>query len=222
MMKNYILILIASLAFTSVVCAEKLKSSQVEEIATQYVQAIKNKDFSAWSKLMLNTRGLNEDSFKERIGLTAFNTVVIEDIDKTKTGFNIRLTFEPQVVIISHENRTSLISQSTFSVQMLPNGKIKYDILIPHPIPFAMITCASSIYQLEKRNETESGSHLKDYGIPLFGYEHNAPVKEQEKSVRKMLKWLLNDGEDWDRDDPKIPCPEELYEIGKKSLRYHT
>ncbi len=224
-MSKYIPSIIAIIAIASSVCAIDLKSSDVKDIAEQYVQAIENKDFNKWSSLMLKTGDLKEEAFKEMLDSAKFNSVELVDIEKTKTGYNILLKFDPKVIVKGPSNSTSYIStmsSSSYWVQMLPDGKIKYDILIPHPIPFAMSTCVGATSQLKSKDKTESGSHLQDFGIPLFGYEPNSPVKEQQKSLKKIIEWLLDEGEEWDRTDPQIPCPKELYKSSKRTLRDFT
>ena len=217
-MIKYAVVIVASLVCISLAGADKLRTSEVEVITEQYIEALMEKDFSKWSQLMLSTGGLDETEFKKKFRMLTergvpFKEIKIEDIDRTKTGFDICLEFNPRRVVVGlHEK---YISYTRYWVQMLPDGTLKYDILIPHPIPFAMSSCSSALRDVKNQEAVR----LNDFGAPMFGYRATDSFEAQRKAVMAQREWLLHEGEDWDLSDPRIPCPEELYKTWKGHLK---
>jgi len=216
-MIKYAVVIVVSLVSISLAGSDKLRTSEVEAITEQYIEALMEKDFSKWSQLMLSTGDLDETEFKKKFRLLTerggpFYKIEIEDINRTKTGFEVCLTFDPRLVVGLNEK---YISYTTYWVQMLPDGTLKYDILIPHPIPFAMSSCDQALRGVKNQQSV----HLNDFGVPMFGFRTDASFEAQHKALMAQREWLLDEGEDWDLSDPRVPCPEEMYKTWKGHLK---
>lgn len=134
----------------------------------------------------------------------------VKRVDKKDYGFCIKVEFRSQEGL-----------ESTYWIQMLPDGKIKYDsIFIDHPLISAMSYCYSVIYSTKNDRDYTPTDELTDLGIPLFGYSPQKSREERIKSLEKIQDWLLSDeAEDWDTTEPKVKCLEDLYKSYRDSLK---
>ncbi len=216
-MKKHISTLLSILFMTSVTYAGRISESDARDITDKYIEAILEKDFSKWSELMLSTYNWTDNRFKETLDESSVKVITLKNIIRTNSGYDICLQFDSMLPLGDGSSRDS------YWVQLLKDGAIKYDLLIPHPVSSTMIPCHVAIIYAEKKGEIapECSVMLKDSGIPLFGYDTNASIPDQLESLKQIKNWLLSEGVDWDSTEPKIPCPEALYKTGKRSLLGH-
>lgn len=193
---------------------------EAEKIAQEYINAIQRNNQSKWIPLTHNPYAATKNFSSLSRGENP--TISIEAIDRQKTYCNVAVRIRTQFT--STTSGSTSTSESTYQLQILPSGKVKYDNnVIEHPVYTAMQTCYSLIYYNEKdayrAPNNQRYAKLKETEIPLFGYNPNNPEDERMDALEEIREWLLHEGAVWDRDEPKIPCPEDLFESYSQTLK---
>ena len=197
---------------------EELSKKQVKEIAEQYCEAILNKDYAAWSDLMFNTQGVSEEDF-----MAFYN-------QKKAFSFRLRYSFMP---IYSEIRKIEIIDVQEYAVRIefqtrhnsespndgsyfyndllfiLPDGKIKYDMHVRHPI--LMASGGATQLLMHKEDFRTNGPYYDAYsnrlinsGIPLFGFDRSASASDQLESLEQIVDWIQDNGYEWDSSEPKL------------------
>ncbi|MEA2067729.1 MAG: hypothetical protein U9P12_00885 [Verrucomicrobiota bacterium] len=199
-MKIHTITFVAAFTLISSLYAE-LTKVEIKEIAEQYADACINQDFKAWQKLSVNGEHRLRGDFTR--GVTSgrsVKSVRIKEVDE----HNIRIQFQWKSG-----------SRVEGWLQLLPDGKIKYDpIVFAHPIPQAfkhygiinMIELDDTQFSSSRKS---SSRKLKETGIPLFGYDPEAPIHDQKKALEAIREWLIEHGAEWDSSEPKLACPKD-------------
>jgi len=211
-----------------------ITSQEAKAIAEEYVDALIEKDFRKWQSLLLNPAGVSEAEFnrEDPFGTAhlrdAYSNVPVikkarlKEVDKRAHGYDARL----EVTIIRVDwplfggsGGTTEVERS-YWIQMLPDGKIKYDdIYIRHPVKTAIFWChyalrsAHNKKRLDNADDLETLGDLKALGVPLFGYDLSADYSDQTEALRKLKDWLKDEGDKWDATYPKVFCPPEAHRI---------
>jgi len=195
-----------------------LSKDEVENIAKQYADACVAENYASWKILFHDVESVSASDFRTALASQGFGVVMggysIEKIRVKKIeGLNVHITIQCRASSANYDGW----------LQLLPNGKIKYDPIVHlHPIPKAIRalphswskpldsnSLTATVHEVAARNLTESG-------IPLFGLELDSERKERRESVEKIHEWLKENGDSWDNSEPKIPCHEDQF---KKMMR---
>ena len=221
-MKRISLTLTSALLFSSTLFAE-LSKAEVKVIAEQYVDAISKRDYQAWQTLSYDPNRVSKQEFNALI--TVMKKMRIIKVD----GLNVQVEITPFTISIDlfafiDIGNTGPDRKDRW-LQLLPDGKIKYDPLIcEHPIPIAFrnwrvpdrCTCSRKHHDSEICPERRAQfERLKATGIPLYGYELYASPFDQRSALRKIRAWLREEGANWDSSEPKLNCPHKQFKTYK-------
>ncbi len=207
-MKQTIVAIIIALSMTSHVHADELSEDQIEEIAEQYIEACLTQNYTAWKSLFLDTGDVSEADFTTSPHVAKIKKIRIKDID----GYNVRLQIQ-----------YNFGYRKDGWLQLLPAGKIKYGaILHQHPIPIAFELQSSFAAYLNHDTEAghpDSKRELLEVGIPVFGLNRRMKPHNQLKALKQIKEWLIEKGENWDRSEPKLACPEGQFKALLKKYK---
>ncbi len=192
---------------------KELSKKQVKEIAEKYIEAILDKDYAAWTRLMASTAEVSERDFM------VFYNQVLDGRETWLPGVYSELKrikiSEIEGSAVSLEFQSKDPHNSKGCLLILPDGKIKYDaIYVRHPIVMAKL-CFGDLYYIRPFRATgiryeRSSSGLIKTGIPLLGWDVNASASDQFKSLDKIRVWLQENCNKWDSSEPKLFLPEEF------------
>ena len=222
-MKRISMALTSVLLFSSTLFAE-LSEKEVEVIAEQYADAILKVDYKAWQALSYDKNRVSEQDFFTNVVQFVVSyprKIRITDVDDLNVKFHIRWS------------DAIYGGYSEGWLQLLPDGKIKYDPLIcEHPIAVALknwgisVRCSNTARCNSKTHQHSRNcvrkrrfERLKATGIPLFGYDLNASPFDQKAELRKISAWLKEEGAHWDNSEPKLDIPYKQYKEWMNRIR---
>jgi len=199
---------------------QELTRKQVEEIAEKYIKAISEKDYVAWSSLMVSTKRVSEKEFREfylkEAGLwrpfeASFNRIKKIEVRKVRDNSAI---LDVYTVFSGDE-----VGIRPAALLLLPDGKIKYDaFIVRHPLLIAK-SSAGNLYGSYSRNVHPNAMSSRNApkaalfksGVPLFGFdEPNASKDDRSRALNKILKWISKNSNEWDSSEPKVYLPKEI------------
>lgn len=117
-------------------------------------------------------------------------------------------------------------------IQLTDAGKIKYDpILVQHPIPSAFRATSLCIIEIENAEQNRAPrpnsqpaipyhTQLLNTGVPAFDL-NEVPMNQRKEKYQDILRWLIKNGNTWDATEPKIPCPEKVFNDLVKSAEQY-
>ena len=205
-----------------------LSNKEMRDIGEAYIEAILNKDYAAWSSLMLNTEGVNKEHF--------MNFYAPKDwrYDKHYRDYGaswliermkIRKIRHNYIILKINTEAEDREEEWNIALQLLPDGKIKYDnLFLRHPAIIAKV-CVVHLYHCHGRERLEQmrmpdawrNTHLNPYadmlkqsGVPLFGYNKDASWDEAIESLDHIKNWLINHFEEWDSGEPELFLPRDV------------
>ena len=194
---------------------EELSKRKVKEIAEEYVEAIIDQDYEAWSGLMANPTGVSEEAFMAYYTKPArINHPFSYWLPTGKLKRLKILSIKESVVQLEFQIKDRGGISPKGYLLILPDGKIKYDAIhVWHPILWAKLY-ASYLNHMQpfpsgKRHELYS-SGLISTGIPLFDFDPNASQSDQRKSLNKIETWMEDNCNEWDSSEPKLFFPKKL------------
>ena len=181
-----------------------LTERQVDERAELYISAVEDRDFDLWYELLSPLHPaaaeLNEDYFLEQVG--SVESLSVQEVD----GGNVLL----RIRYASGDRRES-------SLQMDPAGRIKYT---PFCFKHPLYEIAAQLELLLNDQVTIMGATsspatrakaayiLGEMGVPLFGYDpYSTDPNERLEAAKKILKWLGENGQLYDKGEPECPLP---------------
>ena len=198
---------------------KELTKTEVRNIAKQYKKAWEDHDYAAWSDLLYKEhRSLSESAFNKE-GVKAIMLRSVEG-HNVYIEYNIKL---PDNKNTADAGTVGLIQKRHGWLQVLPDGKIKYTpILFKHPMDKAMsdlydmfpFRSWSDKYSAEEVSSrvSRSAGNLERMGIPCFRYNVKTSESKRNDAFELILDWMIENYESWDETEPKISCPEDMFE----------
>ena len=198
---------------------QELSRKQAEEIAEKYIKAILDRDYLAWSSLMVDTKRVTEKEFMEyylepkgRWRPFGRNFKGIKKIKVRKVRGN-------SVILDVYQDFGDGVGIHPDALLLLPDGEIKYDALIVrHPLLIARSSAGRLSYlhnyslhptKMYLMNDPEAA--LFKSGVPLFGYdEPNASRYEKLRSLDEIIEWIFENKDEWDSSEPNVYLPKEI------------
>jgi len=189
-----------------------ISEEEVLAIAEQYLKMIgsgkKSPGFKSWKKLFGDLYGDDENRFDEgyylRSTLNRGSGKEILEVD----GLNVKLR----------------IGRETGWLQLLPDGKIKYD-----PCSFIHPLVEISQYVEVLANPAESPVYdkkpyvaRKRLGTACFDFDSTSEL-DRMALAKKICDWLVATGGEWDSSEPKLKLPADQFEeiVGRvKQIAY--
>ena len=100
-------------------------------------------------------------------------------------------------------------------ILLTPEGDIKYDSFAFFPTKlkvYQVLEIMKSISHEDRLDElfyyqVNLARALKEWNIPLCGFDASATRSKQEKAIGKIGEWLENQGSEWDSSEPKVTIP---------------
>ena len=194
-----------------------LSKDEVENIAEQYIAACVAANYKSWKILFHDAESVSEKDFHTALvsrGSGVIQGHIIQTIRVKKIEeLSVHITIRCKVSSRNYDGW----------LQLLPDGKIKYDPIVHiHPIPKAITALPYiRIKHLDNPNllSKVAASNLTESGIPLFGLELVSNPEEKRESLEKIRDWLKENGDSWDNSEPKIPCHEDQFKKIMKEYR---
>lgn len=192
--------------------AKTLSEEEVRAIAEQYIKAWEDRDYQLWEALVIGPmqgRLPTESHWKQR-----YKEKVLLEIEEIE-GLNVQLNIE----IKGSKRREGWL-------QLLSDGRIKYTPLsFPHPLEisfkYGFVLYLDSFGKVNMEIKQRALQDLRNNKIPLFGYELDASLHKRQRSAKKILLWMIEEGETWDATDPKVPLPKkQLKDLIKEYRKY--
>jgi hypothetical protein len=192
-----------------------MSKTLTRKLTGQYIRAIEEHDFEAWSELLSplhpDIAELDEEAFLKQ-------TETIKSLSfKTIDGPNVELQIKYDA---GHQRSGTL--------QIHPSGYIKYTpLFVKHPL---YAVCEKLEVLLDDRDtffgstsspgsREAAASALEEMSIPLFNYDPLAPTKEERReAAKKTLEWLQKNGPTYDSDEPNVCLPPEEFTALMKRL----
>lgn len=200
-------LLITVLCTTPYVHAGDLSKDQVKKIANQYIEACLNKDYDAWKGLFLDVSDVSEADFTTP-HIAKIKNIRIKEVDEYNVRLQIQYTYG---------------RKEDGWLQLLPDGKIKYGAIVyQHPIPVAFVMQSYTAAYTQDDSLSDYPDLMKDLlktGIPAFGLNNRMKPYKQLKSLDQIKKWLVENGGNWDRSEPKLACPEDQFKALLKKYK---
>ncbi len=192
---------LASAEVPAVSSEQGISKKEIIKMVDQYVTAVEDENFKTWNELLapLHTDSplLTPTNFMEEASMV--ESLSIEQID----GLNASLKIQ------YHDGR-----EQVGSLQIHASGHIKYTpFVFKHPVSRAcsmvqtllndhitMMGATSS-----EASRTEIVWELDAMEIPLCDYDPQNPFNEARRAAaKKILKWLEENGQEFDNTEPKI------------------
>ena len=202
--------------------AGPITGGDANTIAKKYAEALSTRDYETWKSLMLDPGGWSEGSFKYRLD----NELNIQQIrlkgnHREDYGYSVRIE-----VLVSLRDWSGAVNELEWSywLQILPNGKIKYDdLFVEHPIKIAMDWCYAHFMDEMKiwyGGLRRSDGELENTGVSNFGAtSRHTDHFTKMKALKNMRDWLLDEGRDYDITEPKVSCPDTVFKDRRRGLK---
>lgn len=195
---------------------------EIKKIVRQYEKVCVNADYKLWCDIYYQ-----QDSISEAEFLNKFSPTNRYDREFSYTILPSKYSYYcPKKISIKRIDGGNVELRIVWEwkkeddwLQILPNGKIKYDPFINrHPILIAIKNCIP-FYECNCewhhkgpcRNDDKYFSLLESTGIPLFGLSLSGTKSEKREACKKIKKWIKKNGGTWDNSDPKISCPPKQF-----------
>lgn len=206
-----------------------ITAQKAKAIAEKYIEALNEQDFKKWQSLLLNPAAVSEAVFRREVPLYNYNNNAWLDeylgvpdvkkarlkvVDRRDHGYDARIevTIEVGVLPLFGGSAGKTEVERSYWIQMLPDGKIKYDdIYIRHPVKMAIICCHYALNSAKNGREFDNAEDLQSLGVPLFGYDPSADYDDQEVSLKKLKDWLKDEADEWDATEPQVSYPKKAY-----------
>ena len=191
-----------------------LSETEVRKIAEQYADACIKQNYRSWQALSFNKDRVSREAFLNAVTMgyiiTGDNTHCPKTISIMESdGRNVHL----QIPLKGGGERRGWL-------QLLPDGKIKYDPLIcRHPTLLAFLNAripprckCSGRHNSRCTAGSEIFERLTSIGVPLFGFNPKASIRDQEQALKKINEWLVENGAQWDNSEPKVYYPSQAFQ----------
>ncbi|MBN2702857.1 MAG: hypothetical protein JXR23_01465 [Pontiellaceae bacterium] len=208
--------------------SQHISESEAKLIAEKYAEALKDNNLEALKKLIWKS----EDPERAWDSMNSFDgafsapfwdeemvqfeklqvkNVRVKSVKKKKYGYEVRI----QIV---RKERGNTIESDGY-IQMLRSGKVKYDTIgLLHPYEIICREIESGTFVLKNyirdRKEKVSG-----FEVTLFGCDEAESSTDRTLTRKKMIKWLRDEGEEWDETEPRVPCQKDVFKYWVETLR---
>lgn len=194
-----------------------ISKSEAKVIAEKYAEAVKNNDVVALQKLIWKSddpeRVWNTGKVSALPCRSEIKNIRIKSVKEKNYGYEVELQ------VVTKENGNTY-EQKGF-VQMLKDGKIKYDTMgLLHPYEHvSFLMQLAFIREKSPGNLDMNNQEILELDIPLFGYEEAKSDGDRIRALKKVIKWLRDEGEEWDETEPRVPCQKDVFKYWVEELR---
>ncbi|QBG47001.1 hypothetical protein EGM51_06185 [Verrucomicrobia bacterium S94] len=225
--QNYILSWEKKSATTQLAAKQEsvvLSKKELKLIGEQYIEALETGDFEKFRSLYLNPDQIDLSMFEKLKAVV--NEMEYEGVDDGNIELSVEFnsnSAEPDFYWVYDPNINLAIYANHCERWLLltSDGKIKYDMMLfHHPMTFAILKVyhinticgprkGAFVNEIHQRNAAIAYEELKSLDIPMFGLDLNSNPNTIGTSLKKIQRWMQDEGDQWDTSEPKAFYPQD-------------